>query len=552
VKWESGKPYPAIASAVFCSVAAAFTAPGNAAEYDAVSLLAMPPPAYDLSQGRPALGLHRPEIGAINSAGDLAGAGDAGSGQLDEDTRPFFFSRGAQTTANLGDLTGDFADQAVAPGNGASRGRDINDAGWVVGVSSTTPGTGNTDDRPFLWFDDDANDANTPGEMRGLALNPGATFGSAIRVNNAGQVLITGDTGLYRGGFSLNAGVLSENGGRSLIAPVADAADMNDAGDVAYLLGNAGYVWRDLNADNSADPNETTRVPFMSANPLWQASMVFGINNAGQVVGTMRNDQGRDIGFLWTDLNADNVFDWSDTNNNGVFEANETSNEVVRFHGDPAGIDAAIGSTFAKALNDDGTVVGGFILGSQRRAFIYDVTNGMRYLDDLVDTLFPVLLRQADAINGAGLIAAFGRTPGDSFDQLVLLTAASTALAGDLDGDGFVGIADLNLVLGNWNQSVPPGDPLADPSGDGFVGIEDLNAVLGKWNTGTPPPAQAPGTVPEPGIAVWLGAGLAILRRRPGARKPVARPGFSLPTDTSAGTLETVRARKRPRIAGVG
>ena len=34
-------------------------------------------------------------------------------------------------------------------------------------------------------------------------------------------------------------------------------------------------------------------------------------------------------------------------------------------------------------------------------------------------------------------------------------------LEGDLNGDGFVGIADLNIVLGNWNQNVPPGDALA-------------------------------------------------------------------------------------------
>jgi hypothetical protein len=65
-------------------------------------------------------------------------------------------------------------------------------------------------------------------------------------------------------------------------------------------------------------------------------------------------------------------------------------------------------------------------------------------------------------------------------------------LFGDLTGDGFVGIADLNLVLGNWNTSVPIGDlTRGDASGDGFIGIEDLNAVLGNWNaTLTPPVVQ--------------------------------------------------------------
>jgi VCBS repeat protein/PEP-CTERM motif-containing protein len=92
--------------------------------------------------------------------------------------------------------------------------------------------------------------------------------------------------------------------------------------------------------------------------------------------------------------------------------------------------------------------------------------------------------------------------------------AISNLLVGDLDGDGFVGIADLNIVLSNWNQNVPPGDPLADPSGDGFVGIDDLNTVLGNWNAGTPPPPGA--AVPEPATLALLTVGAAAMlgRRR--------------------------------------
>ncbi|RMH13788.1 MAG: hypothetical protein D6698_13530 [Gammaproteobacteria bacterium] len=77
-------------------------------------------------------------------------------------------------------------------------------------------------------------------------------------------------------------------------------------------------------------------------------------------------------------------------------------------------------------------------------------------------------------------------------------------VVGDLDGDGFVGITDLNIVLGNWNQVVAAGDQLSgDPSGDGFVGIEDLNTVLGNWNFGTPPNDSA--NIPEPTAFIPLG-----------------------------------------------
>jgi sialidase-1 len=100
---------------------------------------------------------------------------------------------------------------------------------------------------------------------------------------------------------------------------------------------------------------------------------------------------------------------------------------------------------------------------------------------------------------------------GTSFGDVV--SNAAPALAGDLDGDGFVGISDLNIVLGNWNQNVPPGDPLADADGDGFVGIADLNVVLGNWNAGTPPAGGA--SIPEPTVGLlWLAMTPLIARRK--------------------------------------
>jgi glycosidase len=109
----------------------------------------------------------------------------------------------------------------------------------------------------------------------------------------------------------------------------------------------------------------------------------------------------------------------------------------------------------------------------------------------------------AGDINGSGLI--------DQTDLDILL--ANLSLQGDLDGDGFVGINDLNIVLSNWNQAVPPANPLADPSGDGFIGIDDLNTVLGNWNAGTPPTSTA--NIPEPTTLTLLALGsLTTLRRQ--------------------------------------
>ncbi len=79
---------------------------------------------------------------------------------------------------------------------------------------------------------------------------------------------------------------------------------------------------------------------------------------------------------------------------------------------------------------------------------------------------------------------------------------------GDADLDGFVGQTDLDMVLGDWGENVPPADPRADLTGDGFVGQGDLDTVLGNWGEGT-------GSIPEPATLLLVAIGACMgLRRR--------------------------------------
>jgi len=90
-------------------------------------------------------------------------------------------------------------------------------------------------------------------------------------------------------------------------------------------------------------------------------------------------------------------------------------------------------------------------------------------------------------------------------------------LLGDADLDGHVGIDDLNLVLGRWNDNIPAGDTyLGDLNGDGLIDIIDLNEVLSSWNADVRPAqaAVAAITIPEPvSVSMVLSLSLALLGR---------------------------------------
>ena len=97
----------------------------------------------------------------------------------------------------------------------------------------------------------------------------------------------------------------------------------------------------------------------------------------------------------------------------------------------------------------------------------------------------------------------------DAITYALLTVGHMLELEGDLNGDGLVGSADLDIVRGNWGMSVTGGAAEGDPSGDGVVGSADLDIVRGNWGN-----SLGPATVPEPSVLSLLLCGLVWLAGR--------------------------------------
>lgn len=119
------------------------------------------------------------------------------------------------------------------------------------------------------------------------------------------------------------------------------------------------------------------------------------------------------------------------------------------------------------------------------------------------------------AFNDAGQLAyRLTFLDGVGSESSGLFVATIESLLGDITGDGFVGVDDLDILLANWGENVGMGFGAiasGDLSRDGVVGQADLDIVLGAWGTGTPPNTN----IPEPGTLAMLAAGAgALLKRR--------------------------------------
>lgn len=292
----------------------------------------------------------------------------------------------------------------------------------------------------YLWED---------GSITGLG-NLGGYDDRAYGINSSGQAVgkaKNGD-GNYRAFLWEDGEGMQDIG--TLGGDDAAALAINDAGRIvgdSYITGNTYWhacLW------------EGTTKKDLGTLAGGNTSTAFGVNQAGQIVGESKYAGGGDYSraFLWEDDTMTDLGTLGGTVSR-AYEIN-AHQQVVGYSsvgtgalhaflwdaGEMTDLGTLGGTTsIAFSINDAGQVVGYSYKAVGAAAFIWDSTNGMRELNDLIPEDSGWTLNNARAISESGYIVGWGWSGGGSEDHGFLATPEPGTTALVLLGLGLSALA---------------------------------------------------------------------------------------------------------------
>lgn len=312
----------------------------------------------------------------INNAGQVVGISTSTDG-----SRAFIWQNGTMTS--LGVMGG--TPFGVA---GGSRAVGINASGQVVGESSNVFGA-----RGFVWQN---------GSFTDVGLLPGGVGPiSPLAINANGQVVGGGYTDSSYRAFLWQGGSISDLG--TLAGGTSQATAINALGTV---------VVNHFGAASTAATWQNGALRALGALPGGLGTQANGINASGQVVGSGSNAAGKLRAVIW---------------NNGIASS-------LGILGSRSG---EIAFSSAKAINDGGQVVGNASSSLGQSAFIWSSATGMVDVHTLLPPGSDVRVSGAAAINDNGQIAGQAVIAGNI--HAVLLNPSGTLAwtgAGTSNGQG--------------------------------------------------------------------------------------------------------------------